>query len=75
MRALAQGLDERSSWDRYLRLEGEHSDLKTVRKTIRWIRDEFAAAAIRMNKPGTARLIKASSCRPTARFQPGIAAI
>ena len=57
MRALAQGLDERASWDRYLRLEGEHSDLRTVRKTIAWIRDEFAAAAIRKHKPGTARLI------------------
>jgi len=44
MRALAQGLDERASWDRYLRLEGEHTDLRTVRSTIAWIRDEFAAA-------------------------------
>jgi site-specific recombinase XerD len=57
MRALAQGLDERASWDRYLRLEGEHTDLRTVRRTIAWIRDEFAAAAKRENKPGTARLI------------------
>ena len=44
MRALAQGLDERASWDRYLRLEGEHTDLRTVRRTIAWIRDAFAAA-------------------------------
>jgi integrase len=57
MRALAQGLDERASWDRYLRLEGEHADLRTVRRTIAWIRDEFAAAAKREHKPGTARLI------------------
>ena len=57
MRALAQGLDERASWDRYLRLEGEHTDLKTVRRTIAWIRDAFAAAARREHKPGTARLI------------------
>jgi len=57
MRALAQGLDERASWDRYLRLEGEHTDLRTVRRTIAWIRDEFAAAARREQKPGTARLI------------------
>ncbi|SEB25453.1 Site-specific recombinase XerD [Variovorax sp. YR216] len=57
MRALAQGLDERTSWERYLRLEGEHTDLRTVRSTIAWIRDEFAAAAKRENKPGTARLI------------------
>lgn len=57
MRALAQGLDERASWERYLRLEGEHADLRTVRRTIAWIRDEFAAAARREHKPGTARLI------------------
>ena len=57
MRALAHGLDERESWDRYLRLEGEHTDLRTVRRTIAWIRDEFAAAAKREHKPGTARLI------------------
>jgi len=57
MRALAQGLDERASWDRYLKLEGEHTDLRTVRRTIDWIRDAFAAAARREHKPGTARLI------------------
>jgi len=57
MRALAQGLDERASWDRYLRLEGEHADLRTVRRTIAWIRDAFAAAAKRERRPGTARLI------------------
>ena len=34
MRALAQGLDEKASWDRYLRLEGEHADLRQVRRTI-----------------------------------------
>src|SRR6516165_10423555 len=57
MRALAQGLDERASWDRYLRLEGEHADLRTVRRTVAWIRDAFAAAAKRERRPGTARLI------------------
>ena len=57
MRALAHGLDERASWDRYLGLEGEHTDLRTVRRTIAWIGDEFAAAAKREHKPGTARLI------------------
>ena len=57
MRALAQGLDERTSWDRYLRVEGEHTDLRTVRKTVAWIRDAFAAAARREARPGTARLI------------------
>ncbi|WP_213959752.1 phage integrase family protein [Variovorax sp. dw_954] len=57
MRALVQGLDEKSSWNRYLHLEGEYTDLRTVRRTIAWIRDQFAAAARRENKPGTARLI------------------
>ena len=57
MRALTQGLDLRASWDRYLRLEGEPTDLRTVRKTVAWIRDAFAAAAKREQRPGTARLI------------------
>jgi hypothetical protein len=34
MRAVVQGLDPRDSWDRYLRLEGEVSDQRTVRATI-----------------------------------------
>jgi hypothetical protein len=50
-------LDERASWNRYLSHEGEHADLRQVRRTIAWIRDEFAAAARREHRPGTARLI------------------
>lgn len=57
MRALLQGMDERQSWDRYLRAEGESTDRRTVRRTIAWIRDEFATAARRAARPGTARLI------------------
>ncbi|MGJ7524006.1 phage integrase family protein [Variovorax sp. LT1P1] len=74
MRALAQGLDERASWDRYLRLEGEHTDLRTVRKTIGWIRAAFAAAAMRAQRPGTARLIRLDPERfAAAPAQPGLA--
>ena len=74
MRALAQGLDERASWDRYLRLEGEHTDLRTVRKTIAWIRAAFAAAATRAQRPGTARLIRLDPDRfAAAPAQPGLA--
>ena len=40
-----------------MKLEGEHTDLRMVRRTIEWIRDAFAAAARREQKPGTARLI------------------
>ncbi len=57
MRALVQGVDERTAWEKYLRHEGEHTDIRTVRRTIAWIRDEFAAAARREARPGTARLI------------------
>lgn len=77
MRALAQGVDERASWDRYLRVEGEHSDLRTVRRTIAWIQDSFAAAAKRENKPGTARLLRLDPDRftatPLAPAQPTLA--
>ena len=58
MRGLLQGLDERELWNRYLRSEGEPTDRRTVRQTIAWIRDEFAAAAQREDRPGTARLVR-----------------
>lgn len=57
MRALIQGVDTCASWDRYLRIEGEHSDTATVRKTIAWLRDEFASAARRWQRHGAARLV------------------
>jgi len=57
MRAVVQGIDLRASWDRYLRTEGEHEDLRKVRSTIARMRTEFAAAARRHERPGTARLI------------------
>ena len=57
MRAVVQGLDVRASWERYLALEGEATDLRRVKSTISWIRQAFAAAAKRHAKPGTARLV------------------
>lgn len=57
MRALVQGVSLATSWDQYLAVEGEHTDARIVKRTIRWIRDEFAAAAKRERKPGTARLV------------------
>ena len=56
MRAVVQGLDARQSWERYLRVEGPDAS-RTVKATIQWIRDEFAAAAKRQARPGTARLV------------------
>ena len=58
MRAVVQGLDLRGSWERFLKVEGEVSDQRLVRTTIRWIREEFAAAAKREDRFGTARLVK-----------------
>ncbi|WP_284619507.1 phage integrase family protein [Aquabacterium humicola] len=63
MRALVQGLDWQQSWQRYLRLEGEASDRRTVRTTIAWLRDEFAAAARREQRFGTARLVLLDASR------------
>lgn len=57
MRAVVQGIDAQAGWNRYLRIEGEYSDIRNVRKTIAWLRDEFAAAARRSNRFGTARLV------------------
>src|ERR1700712_4158713 len=57
MRSVVQGVDLRASWDRYLQVEGKATDLRVVRSTIAWIRDEFAAAARREDRFGTARLV------------------
>ena len=58
MRAVVQGIGVRESWERYLRIEGDAADLRIVRSTIAWIRDEFAAAARREDRHGTARLVR-----------------
>jgi site-specific recombinase XerD len=63
MRALVQGLDVQASWERYLGAEGEGSDARTVRATIAWLRDEFAAAARREAHPGAARLVRLDTSR------------
>lgn len=63
MRAVLQGVDPRASWDRYLRVEGDPGDDRAVRQTIQWIRDEFAAAARRFSRHGTARLVLIDATR------------
>ncbi|WP_371436656.1 phage integrase family protein [Polaromonas sp.] len=73
MRAVLQGLDARASWDRYLRSEGELSDLRAVKRSIDWIRDAFATAARRANRPGTARLVVMDPDRmPSAAALPSL---
>ena len=61
MRALIQGADTKAAWERYLQIEGDHSDVRNARRTIAWIRDAFAAAARREQKFGTARLVVANA--------------
>ena len=63
MRSVVQGLDPRESWERYFRVEGEATDQRTVRATIAWIRDEFAAAAKREDRFGPARLVRIDATR------------
>ena len=63
MRSVVQGLDPRESWERYFRVEGDATDQRTVRATIAWIRDEFAAAAKRQDRFGTARLVRIDAAR------------
>ena len=65
MRSVVQGLDPRDSWERFLRVEGEITDQRTVGATIAWIRDEFAAAAKRQDRHGTARLVRIDATRIT----------
>lgn len=57
MRAVLQGLDPTTSWRRYLAGPDDRLDLRLVRSALQWVRDEFAAAALREQRPGTARLV------------------
>lgn len=57
MRAVVQRVDTRASWERYLRVEGEHTDRRLVRATIRWLREEMAMAARHRGRHGIARLL------------------
>ena len=57
MRAIVQGVDPTKAWEQYLQLESENTDARKVKSAIAWMRAEFAAAARRESKPGTARLV------------------
>ena len=67
MRAVIQGTDAKAAWERYLQIEGNHSDVRTARRTIAWIKDAFAAAARREHRFGTARLIVADFSKVDGR--------
>lgn len=56
--ALLQGVALDQVWDRYLAVEGDREDKRLVPATLAWIRAEFAAAAKREDRPGTARLLR-----------------
>jgi hypothetical protein len=56
-RAIVQGVEPRAAWERYLQLGDERVDERRVRSAIAAMRGEFAAAATRERRPGTARLV------------------
>lgn len=58
LRAVVQGLPLDTVWDRYMYMEGDGGDLRRIRRTIRDLRETLAAVALRMGKPGTARLLR-----------------
>jgi len=69
MRAVVQGIDVRASWDRYLRTQGEHDDLRKVRSTIARMRTEFTAAA-RQKSCGNPNSLRGDFVRLTVRSPP-----
>ncbi|HVK93271.1 MAG TPA: phage integrase family protein [Noviherbaspirillum sp.] len=67
MRAVVQGLDVRDSWQRYLQMEGGQDNVRTINRTIAWMRDAFAAAAKRHARHGIARLVRLDARRIAER--------
>lgn len=58
MRGYVQGLDIIMLWDRYLNIEGDPTDARVVKSTLRWIRDALSLVALREGKPGMARALR-----------------
>ena len=67
MRALAQGMDLKESWKRFMVVEGDSSDPRLVASTLGWIRTEFARAAAKEQRFGFARLLRLDAARIGAR--------
>lgn len=57
MRAVVQGLDAAAAWQRYLQMDGQPIDARTVARAVATMRDTFAAAAKRYARPGIGRLL------------------
>ncbi|NNM65018.1 MAG: tyrosine-type recombinase/integrase [Burkholderiales bacterium] len=58
MRGYVQGLDMIALWDRYLNLEGDATDARIVKSTLRWIRQALALVALREGKHSMARVMR-----------------
>jgi site-specific recombinase XerD len=58
LRGVVQGLPMDAMWDRYMYMEGDASDLRLIRRAILDLRSTLATVALRMGKPGTARLLR-----------------
>lgn len=58
MRAYVEGLDVRAMWSRYLGIHGAITDIRSVRRGLRALRSDLAAAARRSARPYMERLIR-----------------
>ena len=67
-RGLLQGVEPHRLWTAYLQVEGEPSDERLVYRLATDIRYALAMVALRMGKPGTARLLRLD-LRPIAHEQ------
>jgi site-specific recombinase XerD len=57
LRAYVQGLDVAAMWDRYMAINGAATDLRSVRRGLRLLREDMAAAAMRFNQVEVAQLL------------------
>lgn len=59
MRGYVQGLDLGEMWDRYMAIEGAATDIRSVRRSLRLLREDLGAAAQRYAGPYLARCMAA----------------
>lgn len=70
MRAYVQGLELAAMWNRYMVIEGAATDLRSVRRGLRHLREDLAAAAQRHAGPYIERCMRAIDIDTLAQMTP-----
>lgn len=70
LRGMLNGVDPQRLWNSYMDLDGPSHDARLVRRVMTDIRDALSKIALRLGKPGTARLLRLDLHPPREESRP-----